>query len=1173
MHCNWRELREVPRPEEFMAPMPPVLPEIHAVSTGSKDEFLRAQFFLHRYEATEVLRRAVNAYRQDPRFVDMKSVKIYRGVLARAYVVSPHRIACRLAFSPPQNEAEAGLDKPEDITPGSLVVLSTHEDGFRTKCFVGTVAPIPEDPEDAKDAGSPPDQSVIDLLWADPSDVVLDPNQKLIMLEPKSGYFESIRPIMTALQRSALLDHKIDKYLYDPHNERTPKRARYIKETPSNSVLYPDRARSLDDSQFRALNRAANDELAVIQGPPGTGKTYTSIVAIETVLKTLGICHANRIDSGETYNAPIIIAAQTNHAVDQILIKCRDLGIGKIGRLGGRSDNETIQEVSLFNLRKRHVPGAGGVAQRRRASKYQIEIRSIMTDFGVLKADQLRDFDVLNELQYKSLIKDDEWETAETDSRAENEQPLLMHRWLDEYMQQPEFRRAEQFIAREDDLHPSLRRKLRGQKFHRMEMNHLESIIRAMHCDEGGPWYHRAARLLANTNDLYHIKPADRGAVYCYLHKQLSVQLRLKVGEIIEDHAANSKDLQWVRRQDDLTALQREGVKIIGCTTTGLLKHWDLFALLGPRALLIEEAAETREANIVAALTPSIEQLILIGDHQQLTPRADMQELCQWPTRLDYSLFERLVSRNYPYCSLKVQRRMIPELREIVQTFYPDLKDHESVTSPERRKPIPGMQGCSLWWFDHTWPQHRGVSGHSFSNPKEARMIIEFTKYLVRNGVPPADITILAYYSGQRELIKSELARESGFGSLGPEFEWSVRTIDDFQGEENEIIILSLVRGPDLDGQRAKPGFVASENRAVVANSRARQGFYIFGNSQNLIGAPRQNVWRKIYSAFGRRVGSHMPIVCAPHGSDFNVMEPSDWDKVSRAGCSPLCRGKPVLVQTAKSPEKSTAQNKAALPKTSKQVDMKRPKVLMQRSPSRSRGASVKSDKGGTGQAMTSSQFSSQFWGGGSNGQGLKEACVETLQRPPPQTATKSAPKRATQTPNGIGRKSPTQSSPRSSPQSSPRSSPQSSPQLSPQRSTASSRENSSEWELKPTLVARPVITSSQLWGDSKAQTPKQAPTKSPQRSPPRSREASATRKPNDRITSSQFKSQLLGGLPRAPDRRPARYTSDQILEKGMRNMFAVRESRGASERAMSTTSAGATTTSQDSDSEDLIKF
>jgi superfamily I DNA and/or RNA helicase len=52
-----------------------------------------------------------------------------------------------------------------------------------------------------------------------------------------------------------------------------------------------------------------------------------------------------------------------------------------------------------------------------------------------------------------------------------------------------------------------------------------------------------------------------------------------------------------------------------------------------------------------------------------------------------------------------------------------------------------------------------------------------------------------------------------------------IMVVDNFQGEENDIILLSLVRS----NSEAKIGFLKVENRVCVALSRAKMGFYIIG--------------------------------------------------------------------------------------------------------------------------------------------------------------------------------------------------------------------------------------------------------------------------------------------------------------------------------------------------------
>jgi helicase required for RNAi-mediated heterochromatin assembly 1 len=136
-------------------------------------------------------------------------------------------------------------------------------------------------------------------------------------------------------------------------------------------------------------------------------------------------------------------------------------------------------------------------------------------------------------------------------------------------------------------------------------------------------------------------------------------------------------------------------------------------------------------------------------------------------------------------------------------------------------------------------------------------MIVGFYDYLVLNGVKPADITVLTFYAGQRRMILKALRNHV---NLQGHF-FKVATVDSFQGEENKIILLSLVRSNTCGGI----GFLSNANRVCVALSRAQQGLYIFGNDANL---RTDSMWRSILDILCQTPGrliSELPLTCAKH--------------------------------------------------------------------------------------------------------------------------------------------------------------------------------------------------------------------------------------------------------------------------------------------------------------------
>lgn len=186
-----------------------------------------------------------------------------------------------------------------------------------------------------------------------------------------------------------------------------------------------------------------------------------------------------------------------------------------------------------------------------------------------------------------------------------------------------------------------------------------------------------------------------------------------------------------------------------------------------------------------------------------------------------------MVQNNIEKDCLVRQRRMIPEIRRLLQPIYGDeLKDHANVKNVDNRPPVEGMGGTNSFFFTHEWPESRDIN-MSCVNDKEAEMVVGFFDYLVMNGVEPDKITVLTFYNGQRKTIIKKLRHHRNF-RCQPTL--NVVTVDSYQGEENDIVLLSLVRS----NKRHKIGFLEVDNRVCVALSRAKRGFYLFGNAELL---------------------------------------------------------------------------------------------------------------------------------------------------------------------------------------------------------------------------------------------------------------------------------------------------------------------------------------------------
>lgn len=343
-----------------------------------------------------------------------------------------------------------------------------------------------------------------------------------------------------------------------------------------------------------------------------------------------------------------------------------------------------------------------------------------------------------------------------------------------------------------------------------------------------------------------------------------------------EQYETILEGLQEVQDKEDEYILSTS--KVIAMTTTCAARYSSILQRISPKIIIAEEAAEVLEAHVVTALNPGCQHLILIGDHEQLRPNPNVFDLAK-RFKLDVSLFERMVRVGLGCVRLSVQHRMRPEISALLRHIYTDLQDHKTVTGYEN---VIGVKK-NLFFLNHKEPEQENEDSHSYYNKHEAQILVYFCRYLLQQGYSSSRITMLTTYTGQMFVIR-ECVR-----SLQDEQVDSVRltTVDNFQGEENDIVLLSLVRSNLLD----KPGFIKVRNRACVAISRAKIGFYCVGNF-NLL-SKHSEVWRKIVKDLERNelIGEWLPLVCPRHNDNVTKVKCSEdfKEKVEFGGCQEPC--------------------------------------------------------------------------------------------------------------------------------------------------------------------------------------------------------------------------------------------------------------------------------------------
>ncbi|KAF8465537.1 P-loop containing nucleoside triphosphate hydrolase protein [Kalaharituber pfeilii] len=648
--------------------------------------------------------------------------------------------------------------------------------------------------------------------------------------------------------------------------------------TKQLTVAQLQEATTLDPGQCEALLASLSRELALIQGPPGTGKSYLGVRLVKVLL-------ANRATTGI---GPIICVCYTNHALDQFLENLLNEGVANIIRIGSRSQSPRIAALSLHNALQ-NFPRAPTPERRAVFSTlknlHKIERAIEGTSTQLLQLSNPEYLKYFLESTYPSAF-------SEIFNTVDDEGFERVLRG-----------------ARRDDKH-LLNEWLAGR------LNTRSVTLQT----------NRPLAILRKTSVLALSEVERRRLLDCWQQEMKSQSTEYLI-EAAFDHDAQRQLLNSQHQAQDRRCLQ--AAHVIGVTTTGLALNADLIRSLDAKVLICEEAAEVLEAHILTALIPTMEHAILIGDHLQLRPQITKYDFDVENPRggtaygLNTSLFERMVEveryggKRFPIAKLDTQRRMHPSIANLVRnTLYPDLKDDLSTAN----HPMVTGMAKRLFWMDHRNPEegddNRQLQGStSYANPWEADMVVGLVQHLARQGTYKSrDIAVLSPYLGQLSILKKRLAstfevvvgeRDQeqldemiAAGHLEAEStqfvkrgdlssEVRVATVDNFQGEEAKVIVISLVRS----NNKNKCGFLKTKNRINVLLSRAKEGMYIIGNADTCGRVP---MWNEIISMLeqGRNIDRQLQICCPRHPRfPIFVEDPQDFSRFSpEGGCIEKCQ-------------------------------------------------------------------------------------------------------------------------------------------------------------------------------------------------------------------------------------------------------------------------------------------
>ncbi|HRO76701.1 MAG TPA: AAA domain-containing protein [Crocinitomicaceae bacterium] len=294
-------------------------------------------------------------------------------------------------------------------------------------------------------------------------------------------------------------------------------------------------------------------------------------------------------------------------------------------------------------------------------------------------------------------------------------------------------------------------------------------------------------------------------------YRKMASQYKRKFGK----EEANQRKLIW----NEYRSLKKEIQNTIGfykekwideahviCgTPVGLSEE---IAKANAKIIVIDEAGQCLQPLAWLVLQPFVEKVVLAGDHFQLPPTVISDEATK--CGLSQSILDLFLTKSEPIL-LNMQYRMQEKIVGFSNAYFYKNKIQTAVKQLNNEEQILFYDTAGTGF-----EEEREQDGSSFFNSGELNLITQIVNQLDLN---PQEIALISPYSGQVAKAKD---LELPFSRI--------TSIDSFQGQENQIIILSLVRSND----RQEIGFLKDYRRMNVAMTRAKEKLIIIGDSATI---------------------------------------------------------------------------------------------------------------------------------------------------------------------------------------------------------------------------------------------------------------------------------------------------------------------------------------------------
>ncbi|PSN40870.1 hypothetical protein C0J52_20558 [Blattella germanica] len=836
--CDFRDVSLIPTVEDLFSKEVCVRPNLVHGAFASVNHYLDIQFHLLREDFFAPMREGIEEYMKNRESPKSKfgSIRIYRDVIFCGLRVSGDRFGIAVNFDPHKVLRDVNWRQTKRFMHGSLLCFTKNN--FRNNLL--------------KDKD--------EYIMAE-SEVYFEPYYQVLkaLKELNEHEFPMKRYIVEAQRKRLQPLYLIGAATFDnlQYSIMPDLKIDIIREVwPSHQVM------GLDESQYKAFKLALTSDLAVIQGPPGTGKTFIGLKIAEALIHNCKFWNQN--------NQPMLVVCYTNHALDQFLEGILNY-TQYVVRVGRQSKSEEIKHYGIMTWRREYAKRATNCMIDEDVLHFYNQIEKLKKRNKKIQSRQTFIFTTMKQIQHDMDIIQGNEGIVCLSSLVSHQVVDVGHHQCFEYNGK----------ICESDFFEWL------VPMSPLEVSSVDNTPVAIQSNSPKEKIEVDKKNDDLIND-FESSEFEDDEIFLEYDFIISDYGKLKYSKTLE--VFNSQKSLLMEKMNavrlgepeqyykQMPELEKEYRQIV--LTMSFLEKY-----LNDKRLPEQEHVDRVRAAVDIWKLNYGDRWILyrswLNELREILLKAFRNE------EKEFRYYTNQYAETRQLIDLEIMRKCLvvgmtttgaARLQPLLKLLKPKI-----VIVEEAAEVLESHIVASLT----THCEHLILIGNCFSadsfsyvNVQEAEYLMALGRYLVLQGYEPQKITILCTYTAQMLYIKKEKQKFSQLKGV------NITVVDSFQGEENDIILLSLVR----NNTENAIGFLGTDNRVCVALSRAKKGLYIMGNSQIL--AKGSGTWMQILDILRERnaIGRALEVRCQVHSEmKMEVLMSEDFGKFLDAGCNLKC--------------------------------------------------------------------------------------------------------------------------------------------------------------------------------------------------------------------------------------------------------------------------------------------